>query len=322
MARPQYVIYSHRFTVLENADVNQVGATWDLSNDFRTLYEDVIIESNEDDSSLSPFTNVDSTCDYYLRKQFRNMTSHIDYKYLSLFCINCQSLNSHWDELNSLLINMTSDKFSFDIIGLTEIFQVHQDINYNIAGYHPLIYNTRTGEHGGRGGVGIYVRDHISFTYRNDISVFVPHIFESVFIEVNSNSNRPIVIGTIYRPNTAPKADIDIFCHTLSQIIETVKLENKQLILSGDFNLNLLNFSVHNKTRAFVDDLFSYGFIPLILKPTRVSDTSATLIDHIFTDKLEYSYKSGIIITDLANHFGTYTIMKTNSSNKQRQDWI
>ena len=53
----------------------------------------------------------------------------------------------------------------------------------------------------------------------------------------------------------------------------------------GKFNRNMLN--PDNQTNAFVDEFFSFGFFPLINKPTRIS-TAATLIDNIWTNKLKY----------------------------------
>ncbi len=46
----------------------------------------------------------------------------------------------------------------------------------------------------------------------------------------------------------------------------------------------------------------------MITKPTRVCSTSATLLDHMYTSDITSSYHSGIIINDVAGHFGTFCI--------------
>ena len=140
---------------------------------------------------------------------------------MSAFCINCQSLTSYWDNFKSLLLSITSDTFDLDIIGITETFQIHSNINYDITGYHPLQFNIRTGSSSERGGVGMYIKDHLDFKHRPDISVFIPHIYESVFIELQSKQSN-IIIGTIYRPNTAPKAHLDIFQNAQSELMHTI----------------------------------------------------------------------------------------------------
>ena len=134
---------------------------------------------------------------------------------LSAFCINCQSLTSNWDNFKSLLLSITSDTFNLDII-ITETFQIHSNINYDITGYHPLQFNIKTGSSSGRGGVGMYIKDHLILSTDLAFPFFIPHIFESVFIELQGKQSN-IIIGTIYRPNTPPKADLDIFQNTLSE---------------------------------------------------------------------------------------------------------
>ena len=41
----------------------------------------------------------------------------------------------------------------------------------------------------------------------------------------------------------------------------------------------------------------------LLTLPTRVSQQSATLIDHIWTNKVNMSHRSGIILNALSDHF-------------------
>ena len=74
----------------------------------------------------------------------------------------------------------------------------------------------------------------------------------------------------------------------------------------GDFNIDLLKYNSHDKTNNYVDNLFTQGFLPLITKPTRVTSTSATLIDHIYTNNICKASISGIILTDVADHFGIF----------------
>ena len=59
----------------------------------------------------------------------------------------------------------------------------------------------------------------------------------------------------------------------------------------------------------------SYAFVPLINRPTRVTATSATLIDNIFInnfENLENSFQ-GVLVTDISDH---YPIFYINCDNK------
>ena len=145
---------------------------------------------------------------------------------------------------------------------------------------------------------------------RDDLSVFIPHVIESVFFEIQINERKTIIVGVVYRPNTQPRADIDIFMQKIIEIQSIIKEENKISYLMGDFNIDLLKVNIHAKTNEFVNDVISQGFLPKMTRPTRITPHSATLIDHIYDNRPTFQNNiSGIIITDVADHFGTFRIV-------------
>ena len=124
---------------------------------------------------------------------------------------------------------MSCDSFSFDIIGLSEIYKIHENVSYDYDGYN-FEYKTRSDNDDGRGGVALYVKDNITYTVRQDLSVFNAHVIESLFIEIKLSKQKSIVVGVIYRPNTAPLADVDSFIRSINDVVNTVSLENKHLM--------------------------------------------------------------------------------------------
>ena len=68
--------------------------------------------------------------------------------------------------------------------------------------------------------------------------------------------------------------------------------EKKDILIMGDLNINLLNYN--DKDTTFLDTMFSNSFSPFITLPTRVRNTSETLIDSIFYKKpLNYDMIAG-----------------------------
>ena len=65
-------------------------------------------------------------------------------------------------------------------------------------------------------------------------------------------------------------------------------------------------------TAQFVDMMSSSGFLPLITRPTKVTATSATLIDNIFTNYLEDIGHSiqGLFITYVSDHFPIFHVSR------------
>ena len=90
--------------------------------------------------------------------------------------------------------------------------------------------------------------------------------------------------------------------------MNNINAENKSCVILGDMNVHLLKFDNHRQTNEYLDDILSQGFVPVITEPTRIGHTSASLIDHIYINDLTSRAKSGIIITDVADHFGTFYI--------------
>ena len=58
--------------------------------------------------------------------------------------------------------------------------------------------------------------------------------------------------------------------------------EKKEIILMGDFNINLLNYDSDKDTTNFVDTMYALSFYPTINTPTQITATSKTLIDNIY----------------------------------------
>ena len=214
-----------------------------------SLYENI---DGENASIDSPFQYGTGSCEYYEPVQFRNQLGDKLLNSTHYFHINCRGLSSN------LLCDLHSDNCSFDMIGVSEVYRCENDSRLSLPGYHDLL--TRCREDGARGGVGLFVKDNINYIVRDNLSVFIPHVFESLFIELVSKANKHAIVGVIYRPNTAPKADIDVFSTTLHGIMNIINTEHKNGVIMGDMNVDLLKFESHNKTNDYLDT-----FSPVVL---------------------------------------------------------
>ena len=78
----------------------------------------------------------------------------------------------------------------------------------------------------------------------------------------------------------------------------------------ADFNINLVNYDLHPETNDFINLMVSHYLLPHILHPTRVTDHSATIIDNIFNNTLEFDTLSGNLLTKISDHFPQFRLMK------------
>lgn len=77
----------------------------------------------------------------------------------------------------------------------------------------------------------------------------------------------------------------------------------------AEFNVDLLKYDYHPKTNEFLEFLFSHIFIPHIIKSTRVSSNSKTLIDIYFSNVLTLNFFSGNLTVKTFNNLLQFTIV-------------
>lgn len=291
------------------ADTSNITLDQVATNDYYDFYHQYYGDDMEPNNVETQLNHNSSK--YYSTDEYKtNIGSKCDNDTLGCLNLNCQSIGGHWTALKQFISELDGGTctFRFDVIGLTEIFRVPTNMTYHIDGYHPLEHKTRPENDDGRGGVGFFINSDIVYTVREDLSTFIPHVYESLFIEINIQSSKPIIIGIIYRPNSLPRANLDKFTESLEITTDKITLEHKKCIMMGDFNVDLLKYETHQKTRLLVDNMYSHGYLSHISRPTRVTSSTATILDHIYTNFVENNAKSGIIITDVADHYATFYI--------------
>ena len=57
-------------------------------------------------------------------------------------------------------------------------------------------------------GVGLFVKEGINYKERKDLSVFIPHVFESLFVEITNTSvySKNKIIGIIFKAKQTTKS--------------------------------------------------------------------------------------------------------------------
>ena len=79
----------------------------------------------------------------------------------------------------------------------------------------------------------------------------------------------------------ASTCNLEQFCNQLNDIIETINPNRHELYIYGHMNINFLKFNEHTQTEEFFDVLYANNILPITTKPTRLTDHTRTLIDHI-----------------------------------------
>ena len=120
--------------------------------------------------------------------------------------------------------------------------------------------------------MGIFVRDNL-----NPKIIKLPQNHtqpECLFLEV-SVRNTKIAIGALYKP---PKIPYGVFA-TVQENLAFVSTKYNHTIICGDFNTNLLETESRATKFLNLNVLEPRGFTNVVNKPTRITETTSTLLD-------------------------------------------
>ena len=291
-------------------------------NPFELNEDNLNLPHMDSDPDLQYFNDVTyietlNKCDYYMVKDFNAMIKDNDLKgksSLSFMHLNIRSLPKHASEFEAFMAELT---INFDIIGITETWLTKSNSDLYDIDIYTHFNQTRNGKMGG--GVSLFVRSHINCVIRSDLCL-MDNFIEVLFVEMPKRSSglmKKVLIGVVYRP---PNSDIQLFIEKITELLNGVRNENKTLYLMGDFNINILAAEDHLPTSEFLESMYSYGLFPLISKPTRMTQTTETLIDNIFTNDVTNSHcHQGIFFNDISDHFPVFHIINVVRSDPSKK---
>ena len=170
------------------------------------------------------------------------------------------------------------------------------------------------------GGVGIYISNNITKVQTLDNIALTKTCrcskceMESLFLKV-SYMNDEYVIAGIYRH---PNGTVNHFVNDLEATLN--KIDDKMTtVIVGDMNIDIIKFENDNSVN-YLTTFLSHRYLPLITLPTRITDFSATCIDHIFI-KIPSNKKSkldgiayGILYCDISDHLPCFLSLKCKSN--------
>ena len=246
---------------------------------------------------LGPDLDVFDSCDYIDSAPDKSQGS------LSIVQINIRGIYSKKSELIDLLDNVLENNQP-DAILISETWLTPKSPDIIVPGYR-FIHKPRLHKRGG--GVGILLTDNIRYKLVSGIK-FKSVEYESCFTELLLRNGESMLIGSIYRP---PNTNIPLFDEEYNEILCSIKKRNyKYTVIGMDHNLDFLKSHLHHGTEKFIQTNLDHMMYPTITRPTRISHTSATLIDNIFiSQNLCGTFYSGIIPNDMSDHLPSICVI-------------
>ena len=106
--------------------------------------------------------------------------------------------------------------------------------------------------------------------------------------------------------------------------MEKLTRSKPEVIIAGDYNINLLELAKRNIVNKYFTFITSYNFYPHITLPTRFSRSNATLIDNFLCKSSEVlsSATSGILIDKFSDHQPYFICLKNKKKYNKPQKYI
>lgn len=191
------------------------------------------------------------------------------YQNLNILYINIRSLRNKLDDLNDIVYQNKN----IHIIILTETWIYANEEQYFNIDKFKAVHNCRNTR---GGGASIYIREEIAFI-ENDMTAY--NFNECNIVSLKLVKQKLTIFG-VYRP---PQNNIEEYINELDKLLENQK---ETCILIGDINLDLLKDTqvVTNYKNTIDMNGFQIQNQLTSKNATRITQTSASIIDHIITN--------------------------------------
>ena len=262
-----------------------------IDDDFNSVHNSEFDLNRENSSSL--YENLNQ-CDYFDVAYIPDCDAN---RTLFLLHLNIRSLQKHHDNLCEFVCALSCQPH---IVCISETRITNKPIvNISLPGYSFYHANSSTTA----GGVGIYVSNnlhHEETSFYNLSST----VCENLWLVVTCPfSKKEFVIGSICRH---PSSKVQPFIDCLSESLSTLNDAYKNFFILGDINIDISPETITCMNNNYLNMLAEHGVVTLINKPTRIASTSATTIDHILTNVLQYQLFPGVINYDLTDHLPVF----------------
>ena len=252
---------------------------------------------------LDESTFNDSDFQYYSIDDFNLLHGKVSPPSFSLFHSNIRSLHKNSGNLIEF-IDTCSCKFNFYV--LSEIWNSSTEFYKSLIPNYSFHYLLPTSSMAG--GVGVYCINDANCFIRHDLTI-VTTGFEILVLDVTLRDSKFILCAAYRHPNSPVKDFVDALSSLFHKLPST-----KKIIYAADANINLMRYDEDNMVKLYLHELESLNLLPMVFLPTRVTDSTSTIIDHIFTNQWpNLNTKAGIITIGLADHLANFILLNDST---------
>ena len=225
-------------------------------------------------------------------------------KGMTIGFLNVQGFSSKFSEIQILLTSEENKNLHIFSMCESKLNSRKLSSAFKVQGFQlPFRKDKHTN---GGGGILVYVKDQILAKRREDLE---SHDIACLWLEISPNKGKSFLLGSLFQNPTERVEWMDRF----EQFFETILNEEKEIILLGDFNKDLLNANTCKEWLILTESL---GLSQLVTQPTRVTNNTSTLTDHIYSTNEDNLSKVCVCQIGISDHFAVFCNRKINSTFK------
>lgn len=214
--------------------------------------------------------------------------------------MNVRSLRNKRNEFDHFVSELAPT-----VVAITEHWLHHDEVSlYAPENYRLVNSYSRTNLRGG--GAALFIRDPGPDTELITLDNIPPMEgdFEYCCSNVSLSNVNSLRIVCMYR---SPTGDFKIFIQKLTLLLQClVRSSSRRIIICGDFNVDFSQCKNKAEAHDILQLLSSYGIIPHVGEATRVSKTTESLIDNIFSNINTDSVTCDVISSYISDHFSQF----------------
>ena len=275
-----------------------------------------IIESDPDENEDTDQPQIIRHSSYY---DYENLIPTLckSKNNFSILSTNIQSINAKIDQLRIFVDILKQHNYVFSAICIQESWlSENSDVSQiQLDGYNLILQGKSCSS---KGGLIIYLNKK----YDHDVKMKITEhdTWEGQVIQVKKGKylSKAILLGNIYRPPKKLLIHYQEFMKEFTPILAKLELCNNEVIVAGDFNVDLLELNDKHIISEYFDMYTNHSFYPKITVPTRLSNKHGTLIDNFFCKLTNHTIDttSGVLIPKLSDH-QPYFLILDNVQTKQ-----
>ena len=158
------------------------------------------------------------------------------------------------------------------------------------------------------GGVCVYSKSSIKVKCLKNITGISEFGFHQLWMLIQLRKLRSILLRVTYRPDYCPTSTLTFHDIFMENYLHALTL-GKEIIVAGDLNCDLLKPD-STEAMSLLDFCTSVNQTQMIKEPTRVTETSSSLIDIIMTSNVSLVENYGVVLSHISDHYLIYASLK------------